>query len=304
MLLRLFTVNIFIVSFVFADLYFSAIPMEKIKNEKKYNLGKWLFFDKNLSADKTISCASCHDFSKGGADGSSVSLGVARRKGVFNSPTIFNDRFNVTQDWSGEYTTIKDRAKMAFLSKIEMAGDIHKVVEYVKSDKYLQKEFKEIYKTINEDVIFDAIAYFVSNLTTPNSKFDKYLKGDATALNKDEKEGYKLFKNYGCASCHNGVNLGGNMYQKIGIFNEDKIIRDKYLGRYKITKKESDKYVYKVPSLRYVTKTFPYLHNGSVKDLKKVIKMMAKYQLGVEMSNEDAVKIELFLKSLVGDIPR
>ena len=303
-MMNLFKISIgvlFILKGLFADPSFSPIPIDKIENKEKYDLGKKLFFDSNLSKDKTIACVTCHVLELGGADGNQISLGVNGAKGVINSPTIFNVKFNIAQDWIGEYSSIKKRSKMAFLSKIEMAGDVVETIKYIKSKKNLNDRFLKIYDKLDEDAIFDAIAYFVSSLTTPNSKFDKFLKGDEKALSKQEKEGYKLFVEYGCVSCHNGVNIGGNMYHKFGIFNEKRLRRDKNQGRYKITKRIYDKYVFKVPSLRNVSKTAPYLHNGLLNELKTVIKKMGEYQLGIDMPVDDILKIELFLKTLEGN---
>lgn len=302
-MLKVFICIAIVLNILFADPSFFVIPKVKIENKNKYDLGKKLYFDPNLSSDKTVACVNCHIFELGGADGNRVSYGVHNKTGVMNSPSIFNVKFNIAQDWIGEYTTIKDRSKMAFSSKIEMAGDVNDALRYIKSNKNLNDLFKKVYDNFDGDHIFDAIAYYVEHLTTPNSKFDKFLKGDTEALNEDEKKGYKLFKDYGCVSCHNGVNIGGNMYHKFGIFNEGKIKRDDNLGRYKITKKEYDKYVFKVPSLRNVSKTAPYTHNGKFVKLKDVIKNMGKYQLGTEIPPKDISLIELFLKTLDGDIP-
>ena len=302
-MLKVFICIAIVLNILFANPSFSVTPKIKIENKDKYDLGKKLYFDPNLSSDKTVACVNCHIFELGGADDNRVSYGVHNKTGVMNSPSIFNVKFNIAQDWIGKYTTVKDRSKMAFLSKIEMAGNTKDALRYIKSNKTLNDLFKKVYNNFDGDNIFDAIAYYVEHLTTPNSKFDKFLKGDIKALSKDEIKGYKLFKDYGCVSCHNGVNVGGNMYQKFGIFNEDEIKRDDNLGRYNITKNEYDKYVFKVPSLRYVSKTSPYLHNGKIDDLQEVIKEMGEYQLGVEIPSKDILLIELFLKTLEGDIP-
>jgi cytochrome c peroxidase len=294
---------LFVSSILFADLSYSYISVKKIDDEKKYKLGKELFFDQNLSSDGTVSCATCHMFSNGGADNNRVSFGVNAQKGVVNTPSIFNTKFNIAQDWIGESKTIKGRSEIAFLNKKEMAGSFDKAIDYIKSNQSLAGQFKEIYTNLTKDEIFESIAYYVSYLTTPNSKFDKFINGDNSVFSEDEKTGYKLFKNYGCTSCHNGINIGGNMYQKFGLFRLDSIERDDNLGRYKITKKEYDRYVFKVPSLRNVSRTSPYLHNGKVKSLKNVIKAMAKYQLDVDIPEDEISKIELFLKTLNGDIP-
>ena len=294
--------TVFTSTFLFADPSYSAIPTIKIKDIKKHNLGKSLFFDVNLSSDKTVACANCHSFSSGGTDNLKVSYGVNLQEGDVNSPTIFNTRFNLCQGWLGEFMSIKERTKAAFLNKVEMNGDFNKAIIYIESNEKLTAQFQDIYSQTNEEGIIDSIAYYVSNLTTPNSRFDKYIEGNNTIYSKSEKEGYELFKNYGCVSCHNGVNVGGSMYQKFGLFNEEKISRYDD-GRYKITKKEYDKYVYKVPSLRNVAKTFPYFHHGKVNTLQDAIMFMGMYQLGVMIPHNDIIKIEAFLKTLNGDIP-
>jgi len=304
MMLKLFLLIIISLKVVFADPSFSPIPKVRIEDKEKYELGKRLYFDPNLSSDNTIACVNCHILELGGADGNRVSPGVDDMIGVINSPTIFNTKYNIAQDWIGEYSTIKERTKMAFLSKIEMNGDLKDTIKHIKSNQDLNARFLKVYDNYkNEDNIFDAIAYFVKNLTTPNSKFDKFLKGNTTALNKDQKDGYLLFKDYGCVSCHNGINIGGNMYQKFGIFNEQEINRDGNIGRYKITKKEIDKNVFKVPSLRNIAKTSPYMHHGKINNLREVIKGMGEYQLGIDIPLDDILKIELFLITLDGDIP-
>ncbi len=303
-MIKIITLILFTVKLLIADPSFSVIPNIKIENKAKYNLGKKLFFDPNLSSDKTVACVNCHLLELGGADGNIVSPGVDDTIGVINSPSIFNTKFNISQDWTGEYPTIVGRTKMAFLSEIEMNGDVEKSIKYIKSNIDLNNEFLKVYGSYkNQDDMFDAIAYYVEHLTTPNSRFDKFLKGNTKALNKDEIKGYKLFKNYGCASCHNGVNIGGNMYQRFGIFDVHNINRDENLGRYNITKKDIDKYVFKVPSLRHVVKTSPYLHHGEIDDLQEVIKEMGEHQLGINIPLDDIVRIELFLKTLDGDIP-
>ena len=297
-----FILTLFISTFLFADLSYSAIPNIEIKNMKKYQLGKLLFFDPNLSSDKTVACVHCHYLTSGGTDNLRVSYGVQLREGTMNSPSIFNTKFNQYQGWLGEYTSINERAEAAFLNKVEMDGNFSEAITYIKSNKKLITLLQTVYSEITKESIIDSISYYVSHLLTPNSKFDKYLNGDDKAYSQNEKQGYELFKDYGCVSCHNGVNVGGNMYQKFGLFNEDKITHYDY-GRYKITKKEYDKYVYKVPSLRNVAKTFPYFHHGNTDTLQGAIKFMGRYQLGVEIPQDDIIKIEIFLKTLNGDIP-
>ena len=177
------------------------------------------------------------------------------------------------------------------------------VVAAVEKNRYYAVEFKKIYKDgVTFDNIADSIAEFEKTLITYNSKFDRYLMGDKSALTKTEQEGFGLFKGKGCISCHNGVNLGGNMFQKLGVTVEYKDPKSN-LGRYGVTKNEEDKYMYKVPSLRNVEMTAPYFHNGLVGSLKDAIVLMGEHQLGVEFTKKELEKIEAFLKTLTGERP-
>lgn len=285
-----------------ADSSFGIVPDVRIDDIKKYNLGKMLFHDPNLSQDKTISCASCHQLNLYGTDNRTVFKGIKGIEGKLNSPTIFNSKFNIAQDGAGIAKTIKERTKLSFLNENEMGGRVQDVVQYIHADIMLYDEFIGIYGNVSEDAIFDSIAYFVENLLTPNSKFDQYLKGNKSIFNQDEIEGYQLFKKYGCISCHNGVNIGGNMYQKLGIFNSFEDEDDHSLGRYIVTGKEYDKNVFKVPSLRNIAQTAPYLHDGSVADLQTMIKRMGQLQLGITIPQNEISKLETFLITLTGDI--
>jgi len=285
-----------------ADSAFGIIPDVKITNIQKYIMGKRLFHDTNLSKDKKISCSSCHDLDRYGTDNKISFQGTENIVGKLNSPTIFNTKFNIAQDGAGRASTIKDRTKISFLAQDEMGGNVRKLIQYIYSDPILYDDFIDIYGDVTGDKIFDSIAYFVENLLTPNSKFDKFLKGDKSVFNNSEMEGYHLFKKYGCSSCHNGLNIGGNMYQKLGVFSDFEDNDDNSLGRYTVTGKEYDKNVFKVPSLRNIAKTAPYLHDGSIPNLKKTIYEMGKLQVGIEISDKDILKIESFLKTLTGEI--
>ncbi len=293
---------IFLTVSLSADSSFNVIPNIKIDNINKYNIGKRLFYDKNLSKDKSISCASCHNLSLYGTDNRKVFKGIDNIQGKLNSPTIYNTRFNIAQDSAGDAQTIKKRAHFSFLSETEMGGNIRKSIKYIYSDILLYNEFIHVYGYVSKDSIFDSIAYFVENLLTPNSKFDKFLKGERFILNKSELNGYHLFGKYGCKSCHNGINLGGNMYQKLGIFSNYFTHDDDTNGRYNVTHKSYDKNVFKVPSLRNIAKTAPYLHDGSISDLKNMISKMGELQLGIDIPENDIIDIEHFLMTLTGEI--
>jgi len=288
------------INVLWADPSFGIIPNINIEDKDKYNLGKQLFYDKNLSKDKKISCASCHNLELYGTDNKKVYRGVNNSIGKLNSPTIFNTKFNISFDGAGETTTLLSRTKMSFLKESEMAGDIKEMLYYISSDLALSNSFVNVYGAVTPNNVFDSISYFVENLLSPNSKFDLFLQGDDSLLNEDELKGYTLFKEYGCVSCHNGINVGGNMYQKLGVFKEPKL-DDNTLGRYRITHLELDKNVFKVPSLRNITKTAPYLHDGSFKTLDTTIERMGIFQLGIKIDSKDIYYIKKFLNTLTGD---
>ena len=182
-----------------------------------------------------------------------------------------------------------------------MGATFEEVIQKLKKSKY-KKLFASIYDDgITKETITDAIAEYEKTLVTPNSRFDKYLKGDKNALTENEKEGYELFKSKGCVSCHHGENIGGNFYNKFGIFNES---NSGWLGRYNVTHKERDKYFFKVPSLRNIARTAPYFHDGRTNDLQEAVEIMSQYQLGRHITKEEIAKITAFLQSLNGELPK
>ncbi len=280
----------------------TAIPATPNYDKNKALLGKMLFFDKRLSQNNTISCSSCHNISSGGDDNLSVSFGIYKKQGTRNSPTVLNARYNEIQFWDGRATSLHTQVLGPIHNPVEMDSNFDEIVLKLKNDKSFLESFLLIYPNgINEFNISDAISEFEKTLTTPNSKFDKFLKGDKLSLSKDELKGYKTFKEYGCISCHNGVNIGGNLIQKIGIvdnYNTDD------LGRYYVTKDESDKFYFKVPTLRNIDLTAPYFHDGKVGTLKEAVEKMIKYQIGYLLDDEDIENIVKFLKTLNGDLPK
>ena len=286
--------------FLHAGELIKPIPLEIETNSQKVILGNKLFFDLRLSHDNTIACVSCHDLSKGGADSTKVSLGVNGRSGSVNSPTVFNALFNIAQFWDGRAKDLKDQVKGPIENPVEMASNEQEVVQKLSLDSEYVKSFNQLYKDgITLDNIADAIAEFEKTLITPNSRFDLFLKGDSSALTDEEKEGYSLFKQLGCISCHNGVNIGSNMFQKFGIFVDYNNSSD-HPGRYNVTHNEVDKYFFKVPTLRNIEKTAPYFHDGSAKTLKDAVRTMGYYQLGINLSEKEIQKLVLFLKTLNG----
>lgn len=277
-----------------------SIPHDK----NKASLGKLLFFDPILSKDKTIACASCHDFSKGGADGQNVSTGIHKLKGRMNAPTVLNSAFNFTQFWNGRAKTLQEQALGPIHNPVEMGlSPKEAVFRLQKSPKY-QEAFKKITKrdTITPEDISAMIAEYEKTLITPNAKFDLYLNGKKS-LSSAEQEGYALFKTLGCVTCHNGVNVGGNSFQKMGLINpvERKPLVD---DRYALTKREIDNNVFKVPTLRNVELTAPYFHDGSALTLHEAVQKMSYHNLGIKPTPKEVTLIVAFLKTLSGDIPK
>jgi len=293
--------TLFISTFLLSKELITPIPLTINYNENKAKLGEKLFNDNRLSKDNTISCATCHILEEGGDDNLQVSFGIDGQKGTRNSPTVLNARFNANQFWDGRASGLEDQAKGPIHNPLEMNSNFTEVISKLKKDTFYVKEFKKIYKDgLTGDNIVNAIAEFENSLTTPNSRFDQYLRGDNQVLTNDEKEGYKLFKEYGCISCHNGINVGGNLMQRIGVL-EDFNTTD--LGLYNITKDKEDKFYFKVPSLRNIELTAPYFHDGLTSSLKDAVNKMSYYQVGYTLKEEETDKIILFLKTLTGEQP-
>ncbi len=277
------------------------IPEYVEVDASKVQLGKKLFLDPILSADGTISCATCHDLQNGGDDGLQFSFGIKGQLGAINSPTVYNSGFNFRQFWNGRAKDLKEQAKGPIANPVEMGHTLQGAVKVLSGNSEYLKNFQEIYPDgITQENIIDAIAEFEKALITPNAPFDRYLKGDKNAISKETQEGYELFVSKGCILCHHGVNIGGGIYNKFGIFQE---ANSANLGLYNITKNEEDKYLFKVPSLRNIAKTSPYMHDGRVATLRDAVKIMSHYQLGRDMRPEEIDKIVLFLESLTAPIP-
>jgi len=290
--------------FIFVKAYsepITPLPQNIELDKQKISLGKELFFDPILSADNTISCASCHDLENGGDDGLKFSVGIKAQKGDINAPTVYNSFYNFRQFWDGRAKDLAEQAKGPIENPIEMGNSFSNLIATLKKTTYKEK-FRKVYSDgITEDNIADAIAEYEKTLITSNAPFDKYLRGETTAITKEQKEGYELFKSKGCIACHHGVNVGGNLYNKFGVMQD---AESSSMGRYEVTRNELDMYYFKVPSLRNVEKTSPYLHDGRFESLDEVVKFMAHYQLGRVVSQKEVDKIVQFLHSLSGEIPQ
>jgi cytochrome c peroxidase len=271
---------------------------------RRVDLGRHLFHDPRLSADGSVSCASCHDLAHGGADPRPVSIGVAGKPGFVNSPTVYNSAFNFTQFWDGRASTLEDQVASPITSPTEFASTWPEVLGRLAEDQNLVAAFKAAYpEGLSATSVQHAIAEFERSLTTP-SRFDRFLHGDQSALNGAERKGYELFRSYGCVSCHQGINIGGNVFQKLGVARDyfaDKATTRADQGRYNVTRHPNDRHVFKVPSLRNVALTAPYFHNASANTLGEAVTVMARYQLGVELPAEDLQSLVAFLGSLTGE---
>jgi cytochrome c peroxidase len=282
------------------------IPLEVSVDAPKAALGRALFHEPKLSHDNTVSCASCHDLRKGGTDQRSHSLGINQFEGTINAPTVFNSGGNFKQFWDGRAATLEAQIDGPILSPKEMGSTWDEVLGKLRATPAYVTAFKNVYPDgIQPQNIRNAIAEFERSLITPKSRFDQFLRGADSALTDDEKEGYRKFKSYGCTSCHQGVNIGGNMFETLGTmadyFADRGNITNADNGRFNVTGREEDRYVFKVPSLRNIALTGPYFHDGSVATLEKAVAVMGRYQLGQRLSPQDVEQIVKFLKSLTGE---
>ena len=297
-----------------AKMFFKIIPNQVNQSENqvtdaKVKLGQVLFYDTRLSKTGKNSCNSCHNLSAYGVDNVSTSKGDAGQTGERNSPTVFNAALHNMQFWDGRAATIEEQAGMPILNPVEMAIP-HKgfLVAKLHKDTVYHKLFTSAFPGESEPVSFanlkNAIGAFERTLLTP-SRFDKYMGGDLTALNPEEKAGLKAFINAGCVACHNGVGIGGGSLQQFGIYTDYRTLTHSRLndeGRFKVTGDKADKNVFKVPGLRNVEKTYPYFHDGSIANLDSSIMIMAKTQLNKTLTGDEVKSIVTFLKTLTGDI--
>lgn len=298
---------IFTVSPLSANEPLRALPsLEELElDEQKVKLGERLFSDKRLSRDNTVSCASCHNLVKGGVDNLQHSIGIDGQKGDINSPTIFNTAYNFRQFWDGRANSLEEQVSGPVHHPKEMGSSWAEILGKLEQDETLVNDFSAVFdKALSSEQIESVIAEFQRSLITP-SRFDRYLQGDETAITDNELLGYNKFKTYGCVACHQGVNVGGNMFQKFGVmgdyFEGADAPSEADLGRFNVTGREADKHVFKVPSLRNIALTAPYFHNGTVDTLPEAVDVMFKFQLGRPASEEDKKLIVAFLQSLTGE---
>ncbi|MBC7905380.1 MAG: cytochrome-c peroxidase [Rhodospirillaceae bacterium] len=281
-----------------------AIAPAKVKDAGLAELGKKLYFDTRLSKSGFISCNSCHNLSLGGTDNLKTSIGHNWNQGPINAPTVLNSSMNLAQFWDGRAKDLQAQAGGPIANPGEMGFTHELAVEVLQSIPGYVTQFKKVFgsEKVTIEEVTKAIAAFEETLVTPNSRFDKWLKGDKKALTANEKAGYTLFKDSGCVSCHNGAAVGGNSYQKMGVVEAYKATSPAE-GRVAVTKDEADRFNFKVPTLRNVELTYPYFHDGEAATLTQAVETMGRIQLGKQFTADENAKIVAFLKTLTGDQP-
>ncbi len=272
-------------------------------SDAKIDLGRMLYYDTRLSKNRTVSCNTCHDLASYGDDGKPVSTGIHEQTGGRSAPTVYNAAIHIAQFWDGRAADVEAQAVGPVTNPIEMGmPDPDYVVRVLKSIPGYVTAFAQAFPDEDNPITYSnmgkAIGAFERKLMTP-SRFDDFLKGEDGALNDEEKHGLNLFVTTGCTVCHNGMGVGGHLFQKLGLVKE---WPTKDLGRFEFTKNEADKNFFKVPSLRNITETGPYLHDGSVESLEEIVAKMAEYQLGRVLSGEEVKSIVAFLGTLKGRV--
>jgi cytochrome c peroxidase len=264
----------------------TPIPQPPTADPLKLGLGARLFEDHRLSHDGTLACSSCHDMHTNGADNSGRTLARDGSKLSFNIPTVFNAALSFRLNWEGNFRSLEAQAQSSLENPANMASSVDEVVAKLNADSQMVRQFRDAYgHPPDRTSLLDAIATYERTLLTPGSRFDLWLAGDPSALTADEQAGYAMFKSLGCISCHQGVNVGGNLYQRHGIFHPLASPKPEIL---------------RVPSLRNVATTAPYFHDGSASTLDDAVRKMAAAQLDRTLSNQQTASIVAFLKTLTG----
>lgn len=285
------------------------IPLPEKAEPEIISFGRQLYMDNLFSKNLSMSCNTCHSIKRSGTDNLPKHIGLNGTIGSVNTPTVFNSSLNFRQFWDGRAKTLEDVINDHLQDPTVFDNNWQTVVDRVKKDKTLSQSYKKLYNgEITANNIQEALTIYLKNLLTPEAPFDRYLNGDNNALSEDAKKGFQLFKSYGCITCHQGVNVGGNIFEKMGVYKDffsdpKRIIKKTDLGYYNVTGKEEDKFVFKVPSLRNVALSAPYFHDGSANTLEDAIQIMGVYQIGQPVQLYDIPLIVKFLESLTGKLP-
>jgi cytochrome c peroxidase len=283
----------------------TPVPSDIAVDAEKVRLGEMLFQDVRLSRGDVLACASCHVLAEGGDDNRARSAGSDGEPLNFNAPTVFNAALNFRLNWRGNFRTLEKQNEAVLLEPDLMNTTWEELLAKLRADEAYQEAFAAVYGSDPAPAhVLDALATFQRSLTTPNARFDRYLRGERDAITPDEERGYQLFQDYGCVACHQGVNVGGNLFQRFGIFHDpfsQLPIRTADLGRFTITGQSDDRFVFRVPSLRNVAVTAPYFHDGRAQSLEQAVREMARNQLGRVLTEQEVRQIAGFLRTLTGE---
>lgn len=285
---------------------FEPIPQSVSLDPRRVELGRRLFEDPRLSGSGERACVDCHDLGAGGiVPGEPKSNHPRNETGPYNVPTVFNVAYNFRFNWNGKFETLEGHLSGPMMSENVMdAGSWDALVERIRGhyrDDFVEAGYRD---GVDEDNVRDALATYERALITPNSRFDRYLRGEIE-LDEDEERGFELFKTVGCITCHQGINVGGNLFQRFGVVAdafEGRPVNERDMGRYLLTGNEEDAHVFRVPSLRNVEVTAPYFHDGSAATLQEAVKHMARVQLGYMLSEREVRDLVAFLRTLTGTL--
>ena len=278
-----------------------AVPLDA----DKVRLGEMLFHDVRLSRGDVLACSSCHLLAEGGDDNRARSPGWDGELLSFNAATVFNAALSFRLNWRGNFRTLEEQNEAVLLDRNLMNTTWAELLPKLRADAAYREAFATAYgsEPLPEHVL-DALATFQRSLVTPDARFDRHLRGERDAITPEERRGYELFKDYGCIACHQGVNVGGNLFQQFGIFYDPFSqwpLRTADFGRFTITGAADDRFVFRVPSLRNVAITAPYFHNGQAQTLEQATREMARSQLGRVLTEREIELIAGFLRTLTGE---
>jgi cytochrome c peroxidase len=284
----------------------TPVPRAGPLDADKVRLGELLFHDVRLSRGDVLACASCHRLAEGGDDNRARAPGVSGELLDFNAPTVFNAALSFRLNWRGNFRTLEAQIEAVLLDPDLMNTTWEELLAKLRADQAYRKAFSAAYGSDPAPAhVLDALATFERSLLTPNARFDRYLRGEGDALGAEEEHGYELFKTYGCIACHQGVNVGGNLFQKFGIFYDPfsprGAVTEADLGRLAVTGNEADRHVFRVPSLRNVAVTAPYFHDGRAASLEEAVEAMGRSQLGRSLTEQEIDLIATFLRTLTGE---
>jgi cytochrome c peroxidase len=296
------------------------IPTDNVMTPAKIELGKQLYFDPRLSFDGTLSCNSCHNVMAGGDDDRATSAGIRGQRGGRNAPTVWNAAYLTVQFWDGREPSLEGQAKGPVINPIEMGMPDHAVaIARLRTIPGYVQAFADTFgggnAALSIDNVAKAIAAYERTLITPGDPFDRFLAGDKKAISKDAIAGAELFRSVGCIACHSGgafagpdaLPMGAGFFQKFPTFAKSPYVAQydlaSDLGRFDVTKAETDKHMFRVPTLRNIALTAPYFHNGSVATLDEAVRVMASTQLDRKLSDKDVKRLVAFLEALTGPMP-